>query len=333
MRRAAFDFSSATFDIAAMPKPLVLVTEGSDPKPLDWLREQVEVVEIATDDKTFEDQLSKAQGLLVRTYTRVDTALLAKAPLLKVVGRGGVGLENIDVPACRARGMQVVYTPDANTLAVGDYVFGYALQLLRPWNFFKDAVYDSKEFKRIRNTVRGRQLNELTIGILGMGRVGRRVGHIAAHGFGMRVLYNDILDIPAASLPFPATSVDKPTLYREADILSLHVTMLPGNHNLVGKEQLAMMKPSAILINTSRGEVLDAVALREAIQSNRLAGAALDVFHPEPPAADFPLLGLDNVLLTPHLAARTHTALENMSWVVRDVVEVLNGRPPKYPAP
>src|SRR5207237_6996441 len=119
---------------------------------------------------------------------------------------------NIDVKACRARGVQVVFTPDANTIAVGDYVFGYALQLLRPWSFFRERVYDPKEFKRIRNTVRGRQLNELTIGILGMGRVGKRVGHIAANGFGMRVIYHDILDIPVSSLSFPATNVDKPTL-------------------------------------------------------------------------------------------------------------------------
>jgi phosphoglycerate dehydrogenase-like enzyme len=316
-----------------MAKPTVLVTEGSDAKPLDWLREHANVVEINYDDPGFDAALATADGMVVRTYTKVNAAMLAKAPRLKVVGRGGVGLENIDVPACRARGVQVVYTPDANTIAVGDFVFGYALQLLRPWAFFKTAVYDPKEFKRIRNTQRGRQLNELTIGILGMGRVGRRVGHIAAHGFGMRVIYNDILDIRPESLDFPATRVDKPTLYRESDILSLHVTMIPGNENLVGREQLAMMKPDAILINTSRGEVLDAAALREAIVNKRLAGAALDVFWPEPPAPDFPLLGLDNVLLTPHLAARTYTAIENMSWVTRDIVEVLEGRAPKFPAP
>jgi phosphoglycerate dehydrogenase-like enzyme len=316
-----------------MEKPIVLVTEGSDAKPLAWLKEQARVCETAYDDPSIDKHLALAEGMVVRTYTKVNEALLAKAPKLRVVGRGGVGLENIDVKACRARGVEVVYTPDANTIAVGDFVFGYALQLLRPWNFFKDAVYEAKEFKRIRNTVRGRQLNELTIGILGMGRVGRRVGQIAAQGFGMKVIYNDILDIKAASLPFAAESVDKPKLYREADILSLHVTMIPGNENLVGREQLAMMKPTAILINTSRGEVLDAQALRDAIKSNQIAGAAIDVFHPEPPLADFPLLGLDNVLLTPHLAARTYTALENMSWVVRDIVEVLNGGKPKYPAP
>jgi len=248
-----------------------------------------------------------------------------------VVGRGGVGLENIDVAACRRRGIEVVYTPDANTLAVGDFVFGAMIRLLRPFAAAGDAMYPPAEFKKIRGTLRGRQLNELTIGILGMGRVGRRVGAIAANGFGMRVIYNDLQDVGA--LPFAATAVDKETLYRESDVLSLHVDMRPGNEHLVGRAQLAVMKADAILINTSRGEVLDARALADAMRGGKLTGAALDVFHPEPPAADFPLLGLKNVILTPHLAARTFTALENMSWVVRDVVGVLEGKPPRYPAP
>jgi phosphoglycerate dehydrogenase-like enzyme len=312
--------------------PVVLVTEGSDPRPLEWLRQRAQVIEISPDDPRLYEVLQWAHGLVVRTYTRVNEALLERAPRLRVVGRGGVGLENIDVAACRRRGIEVVYTPEANTLAVGDFVFGYILQLLRPWCFFRERAYTPDEFKRIRNTVRGRQLDELTMGILGMGRVGRRVGRIAACGFGMKVIYNDIVDV-SALVDFPATAVDKPTLYAQADILSIHVTMLPGNENLVGREQLALLKPTAIVINTSRGEVLDAAALAEAIRQRRIAGAAIDVFHPEPPPADFPLLGLDNVLLTPHLAARTYTALENMSWVVRDVVEVLCGREPKYPAP
>jgi phosphoglycerate dehydrogenase-like enzyme len=312
-------------------KPTVLVTEGSDAKPLQWLREQVNVIEVSPTDAQFNERLAEASGMVVRTYTKVNAAMLDRAPKLKVVGRGGVGLENIDVTECRRRGVQVVYTPDANTLAVGDFVFGYLLQLLRPWNFFSEKVYDPKEFKRIRDTIRGRQLNEMTIGILGMGRVGRRVGHIAA-GFGMRIIYNDLTDVHA-QLDFPAISVDKPTLYKEADILTIHVDMRPGNENLVGAAELSQLKPTAVLINTSRGEVLDAAALAKAIRANQLAGAALDVFWPEPPLPDFPLLGLPNVLLTPHLAARTNTALENMSWVVRDVVDVLNGREPKFPAP
>jgi phosphoglycerate dehydrogenase-like enzyme len=165
-----------------------------------------------------------------------------------------------------------------------------------------------------------------------MGRVGRRVGWIGANGFGMRIVYNDLLDV-AGELRFAARSVDKSTLYREADVLSIHVTMLPGNQNLVGAGEMALMKPSAILINTSRGEVLDANALADAVKAGRIAGAALDVFHPEPPPPDFPLLGLPNVLLTPHLAARTFTAIENMSWVVKDVMEVLSGGKAKYRAP
>jgi len=312
--------------------PLILVTEDTHATPLAWLRERARVVEAAPGSPEFDAALPDADGLLIRTYTKVNSALLARCPKLRVVGRGGVGLENVDVPACRARGIEVVYTPDANTLAVGDFVFGAALQLLRQWFAFKDRAYSPEEFKRVRNTLRGVQLNELTFGILGMGRVGRRVGHVAANGFGMRVLYNDVLDVQSR-LGFPATSVDLPTLFREADVLTLHVDMRPGNEHLVGAAQLAMMKPSAILINMSRGEVLDAAALAAALRDGRLAGAALDVFDPEPPPADFPLLGMDNVLLTPHMAARTATAMENMCWVVRDLLEVLTGRSAKHPAP
>jgi len=313
-------------------RPVVLVTEGSDPVPLDWLKQQAEVVEVRYDDPAFDAQLARAQGMVLRTYTRVNDVMLSKAPNLKVVGRGGVGIENIDVPACRARGVEVVYTPDANTLAVGDFVFGYMLQLLRPWCFFKDRAYEPKEFKKIRDSVRGVQLNELTLGVLGMGRVGRRVSTIATGGFGMKVIYNDLLDVQS-QLPFSATPVDKTTLLQQCDVLTIHVDMKPGNHHLIGAAQLALMKPTAIVINTSRGEVLDAHALAGAIRAGRVAGAALDVFAPEPPPADFPLLGLDNVLLTPHLAARTGTALANMSWVVKDVMAVLRGEKPSWPAP
>jgi phosphoglycerate dehydrogenase-like enzyme len=312
--------------------PLVLVTEDSDPTPLAWLKERARVVEAPPGSPEFDAALPDAVGLVVRTYTKVNAALLARAPKVKVVGRGGVGLENIDVPACRARGVEVVYTPDANTRAVGDFVIGYALQLLRPWALFKDRAYSPDEFKRLRNTLRGAQLDELTFGILGMGRVGRRVGHVAANGFGARIIYNDLLDVRSL-LTFPAAAVDRPTLFREADVVTLHVDMRPGNEHLVGAPELALMKPTAILINASRGEVVDDDALAAALRVKKIAGAAIDVFAPEPPGPDYPLLGLDNVLLTPHMAARTHTAVENMSWVVRDVLDVLNGRPPKYPAP
>ena len=313
-------------------KPTVLVSEGSDPAPLEWLKERANVLEIPFNDPSFESHLPNVDGLVIRTYTRVNDALLEKAPRLRVVGRGGVGLENIDLDACRRRGVRVVYTPNANTNAVGDYVFGVLLRLVRDWVFLDRVnLPDMRQFKRVRDQIRGRQLDELTLGILGMGRVGRRVGRIAAMGFGMRVIYNDLLDV-SALLDFPATSVDKDTLYRASDVLSIHVDMRTGNANLVGRAQLALMKPSAILINASRGEVLDAGGLADALRGKRLAAAALDVYHPEPPPSDFPLLGMPNVLLTPHLASRTWTATTNMSWVVRDVIAVLEGREPSWAA-
>ena len=219
--------------------PIVLVTEGSDERPLAWLRERADVVEIGSGDPSFADALAQAHGMIVRTYTKVTDEMLAGAPNLKVVGRGGVGLESIDVAACRRRGIEVVYTPDANTLAVGDLVFEVMLQLVRPWARFKDRAYTPEEFKKIRMQVRGRQLNEMTLGILGMGRVGRRVGSIAANGFGMKVMYNDLLKIEHSDLPFEAEPVDKPTLFASCDVLTIHVDMHPGNENLVGKEQIA----------------------------------------------------------------------------------------------
>jgi D-3-phosphoglycerate dehydrogenase len=319
--------------MSASPKPLIVVTEGSDPRPLAWLRDRAEVLEIAANHPEFDAALARADGMIVRTYTRVDEPMLSRAPRLKVVGRGGVGLESIDVAACRRRGVEVVYTPDANTVAVGDYVFGAMLQLVRPWARFEERAYASDEFKKIRTSLKGRQLNELTLGILGFGRVGRRVGSIAVNGFGMRVIYNDLLSAPPGAVSFAATPVDKPTLFRECDVLTIHVDMRPGNRHLIGAEQLASMKRGAVLLNTSRGEVLDAFALADAIKGGHLAAAALDVFDPEPPPADFPLLGFENVLLTPHMASRTSIAIENMGWVVRDVAAVLAGDKPKFPAP
>jgi len=308
------------------------VSEGSDAAPLAWLKQRADVDETPFNDPAFVTKLARADGLVVRTYTRVNDDLLDHAPRLKVVGRGGVGLDNIDLDACRRRGVRVVSTPNANTNAVGDYVFGVLLRLVRDWVYLDASnLPNLSEFKRVRDGIRGRQLDELTLGILGMGRVGRRVGRIAAGGFGMRVIYNDLLNVSGV-IDFAATPVDKQTLYRECDVLTIHVDLRAGNEHLVGAEQLAMLKPTAILINASRGEVLDAAALAKALHEKRVAAAALDVFAPEPPPADFPLLGMPNVLLTPHLASRTWTAAANMSWVVRDVMAVLEGREPQYPA-
>ena len=159
--------------------------------------------------------------------------------------------------------------------------------------------------------------------ILGMGRIGTAVGRVA-HAFGLKVLYNDLLDV-AGHITFPAQSVPKEELYRQADILTIHVSHQPGNRHLINADTLALLKPTAFLINTSRGEVVDAAALADVLRAGKLAGAALDVHDPEPPGPDYPLWGIPNLIFAPHLAARTQGAMDAMSWVARDVIEYLRG--------
>ena len=316
-------------------RPVVIVTEGSAPRPLDWLKERADVRELGPADSGFDAALALARGAVVRTYTTVDEAFLARAPNLKVVGRGGVGLDNIDVAACRSRGVEVVYTPDANTLAVVDLLFAQLIRLIRPLNELRGSADVTKEaWKRARGQA-GWQLFELTLGILGMGRVGRAVGRVASHGFGMNVIYHDLADVSHA-VDFPAEAVSRDRLLAAADILTIHVDGRPGNRHLIDADALDSFG-GKYLVNMSRGMVLDAVAVARAYEAGRLAGVALDVYDPEPPPADFPLLALveqgENVLLTPHMASRTKSAVENMSWVVRDVIAVLSGEPPRFPAP
>ena len=303
-------------------KNIVVVTEGLEPSPLDWLRKQVEVVECSWKNTSgLKEKLAGADGLIVRTYTRVDEKLLSMAPRLKVVGRAGVGLDNIDLAACARRSVRVVSTPDANTHAVCEYVFNLAGHLGRPLVTLQSPI-PADEFHFYRKTIRGLELHGQTLGILGMGRIGRAVGRVGV-AFGMNVLYNDLVDV-AAYVDFPARSVSKDELYGQADILTIHVSHIPGNRHLLNRSTLALLRPSTILINTARGEVIDAYALAEALKGGKLAAAAIDVHDPEPPGPDYPLWGLANVILTPHLAARTRGAMEAMSWVVRDVVQFLS---------
>ena len=307
-----------------MPKPHIVVTEGLESTPFAWLRENALVTEASWKNPTaLHAALATAEGLIVRTYTQVNAALLAHAPLLKVVGRAGVGLDNIDQPACAARHVKVLSTPTANTRAVCEYVFNLLFHLGRPLVHLPNAVPD-ETFHAYRKKLRGLELSGKTLAILGMGNIGRGVGKIA-HAMQMTVLYNDLLNV-APLLDYPATAVSKDELFSRADVLTIHVNHQPNNlnHHLVAAPALVQMKPTAYLINTSRGEVIDAHALATALKSNQLAGAAIDVHDPEPPTSSYPLFGLPNVILAPHLAARTQGAMDRMSWVAKDVVEYLH---------
>ncbi len=313
--------------------PRVLVTETLDAAAADWLAQRVELIDCPFDNQDDLDRLLRhAAGLVVRTYSRVNPSLLDKAPNLKVVGRAGIGLDNIDLDACRQRGVTVVYTPDAGTQAVTEYVVGLMLDALRPRTAHNGHL-SPEQFHHLRKTEVGKQLNEQTLGILGFGRIGKALGQ-AACGLAMNVLVNDLL--PEAQLrkavDYSYDFVDKPTLYRESDILSIHVDGRAENRHLIDADALAQLKPTCVFINTSRGMVIDHHALADWVGRHPDAKVILDVHDPEPPPPDYPLYGLSNVRLLPHLASRTDTALKNMSWVVRDVVAVLEGKAPRYPA-
>jgi phosphoglycerate dehydrogenase-like enzyme len=305
--------------------PVVVVTEPLDDRSLAWLAGRAEVRSIGIDQ--LDDHIGAADGLIVRTYTQVDGALLDRAPRLKVVGRAGVALDNIDVPACRARGVEVVHTPAANTLAVVDYTVRMIIELNRRfWPMTRPMK--AEEFLATRKNKFGRFLSGLTLGVIGAGRIGSRVGR-AAVGLGMKVLYNDIKDI---QLDYPAEAVDKPALYSGSDIVTVHVPLTELTRHLIDAEALARFKQGAQLINAARGACVVAADLAAAIRGGRISGTAIDCHDPEPPPPDYPLFGLEDAILTPHIAARVPAALAAMCDVVYDVVAVLQGRRPAYPA-
>ncbi len=304
-------------------KPKIVVTEGLEKVPFAWLRKNAQVVEASwKEPEKLRKALAKADAVIVRTYTQVDADLLSQAPKLRVVGRAGVGLDNIDQPECAKRGIEVISTPTANSRAVCEYVFNLIFTLARPVVNLKEAVSENV-FHAYRKNIRGLELSGKTIGILGMGRIGRGVGKIA-WAMEMEVIYNDLVDV-AEQIDYPAKSVSKKELYQRADILTLHVNHQPKdlNYHLIDAAALSKMKPSAILVNTCRGEVVNAQDLALALISKRLAGACLDVHDPEPPGVYYPLFGCPNVILAPHLAARTQGAMDRMSWVAKEVVEAL----------
>jgi phosphoglycerate dehydrogenase-like enzyme len=312
-----------------------VLTEVLHEEARQYLAEHTDLVLQSDEDAAaFARQMADAQGVIVRTYTQVNDRFLAMGPKLKVIGRAGVGMDNFDFEACKRRGLTVVYTPAANTQAVVEYVWAMIFDAVKPLIHLEEYVPPPVYHGHRKKTL-FRQLNEMTLGVLGMGRIGRRVAEVG-RAIGMRVVYNDIrtrreLELPADD---PSEFVDKATLWKQADILSIHVDGRPQNRHLINADVLGRLKPSCLLVNAARGTLVDSRALAEWAGRSAAAGGAalLDVQDPEPPPDDYPLFGLPNVKLMPHLAARTATGLANMAWVVRDVVRVLKGEKPQWPA-
>jgi len=321
-------------------KPIVLIAEPIADGPRDWLAQRAVLIQ-AHDPQTLQANLADADAIIVRTYTFVDQALLERAPKLRVIARAGVGLDNIDLDACRARGIEVVHTPKANTHAVVEYVIAMTLNALRPIVRFDrsvDTPLDTSADQSHWNALRAAAISPTSIvgsrlGIIGLGSIGSALA-IAADALGMHIAYHDIQPVNEPILPTgrSCTKLSLDELARTCQVISVHVDGRASNHNLLAQPFFDQLRSTCLLLNTSRGFVLDESAAARFAASNPKAALILDVHADEPITDSSPLNTLPNVIRTPHIAAGTQGAKEQMSWVVRDVIAVLDGHPPTYPA-
>jgi D-3-phosphoglycerate dehydrogenase len=303
--------------------PRILLAEPLDADAEARLEAAGEVIRPAdADPDTMARLVVDCDALVARTQTPVTRELLRVGRRLRVVGVAGVGVDRVDVDAARELGIAVLNTPAAASDAVAEFTVALMLQLLRPIPRLCEA-YRRGAFHAARQRTHGCELRGLTVGIVGMGRIGSRVGRICSAGFGARVLYNDIASV--GPFDFAATPADKPSLYSACDVLTLHVPLDATTRGLIGADALARLRRGAYLVNTARGAVVDTAALCDTLARGALAGAALDVTDPEPLPVDHPLLADPRCILTPHVAARTHEGLRRMFAIVDDVVAFLRG--------
>jgi phosphoglycerate dehydrogenase-like enzyme len=300
---------------------VILVAEELDPRGLELLERGgypfCYEPNLWRDPEALRQALAGATALIVRNRIRVDGALLEAAPRLRVVGRLGTGLDNVDQEALGARGVALVHAPGANAPGVAEYVLAALFHLAR--GLPRAAQGED------RLALGGFELAGKTLGLVGLGEVGLRVAH-RAKTLGMRVVGYDPLRRPwEAALEVAGVEfLPLEEVLAEAQFLSLHAPLTPETRGLVGREVLARMRPGAYLINTARGELVDHHALYEALRSGHLAGAILDVTDPEPLPPDHPLRELENCLLTPHIAGLTRESQARVGErVVRGILEVL----------
>jgi D-3-phosphoglycerate dehydrogenase / 2-oxoglutarate reductase len=256
---------------------------------------------------------------------RVGRALIEAAPRLRIVGRHGAGVDNVDVDAATESGIIVTYTPGANTASVAQLTIGLVLAVTRKIVPAHQSISDGA-WARDRYT--GIELSGLTLGIIGVGRIGRAVAKIAA-AMDMRVVG---FDPYLADWPEAVTPVALADLLRESDVITVHAPLTAETRGLVGRAQLAQMKRGAIVVNTARGGIVDETALCSALASGQIGGAGIDAFENEPLPPDHPLARAHNVVLTPHLGAVTDAALRRMGMTAaEDVLRVLAGQAPRFP--
>ena len=318
---SVLNLDSKTNALNTSPKRII-ITEFMDERAVAQL---AAVHDVLYDPKLVDDaprmvaEAAGAHAFIVRNRTQVRGDLLAALKQCKVVGRLGVGLDNIDVAACETRGLQVIPATGANALSVAEYVVASAMILLR-------GAYQSTAHVTAgqwpRNALsNGREVGGKTLGLVGFGSIGQLTSKLA-QGVGMKVVAFDPL-LDAEHLVFAQSGVQcmsLDALTGSADVISLHVPLLPATRGLFNATRIAAMKPGAVLINTARGGVVIEAALAAALKSGHLGGAALDVFDTEPVAADNVFSSCPNLMLTPHIAGVTAEANERVSSLIADRV-------------
>lgn len=315
-----------------MAKPNVLVTRMVPQENLDRLRERFDV-EVNTEDRplTREELKAKVKGrdaILSMLTDTIDGEILdAAGPQCRIVANFAVGYNNFDLAAATRRGVVLTNTPGVLDDATATLAFTLLLSVARRIVEADKYVRDGKWTGWAPLFFIGLDVDGKTLGVAGLGRIGKNMARKAA-AFGMKIIYNDVRRDAELEAALGARFVDKETLLRESDFLTLHVPLIPETHHYIGEKELAAMKPTAVLINAARGPVVDEKALARALKDKVIWGAGLDVFENEP-KVEPELLGLDNVIVVPHVASGTTETRLNMGRIAVDnIVRVLGGQPP-----
>lgn len=321
-------------ELAPLPRradlPMVVVADPIHPSGIDRMKARFDVALLrdCRSDAERAAMLARADALVVRTY-EARAGVMDRAPRLKLIAKHGSGVDNIDIPAASARGILVANTPGgANSSSVAEGAVALMLAVLRRIRDMDSCVRESRFHDRW--SIELHDLWGKNLGLVGFGQIARVVARICGAGFGMTVRAFDPFVSAEAMAAAGATKAESLVeLMAASDVVSVHAPLSAATHHLVDEAALRAMKPSAIIVNTSRGGLVDEAALVHALREGRIAGAGLDVFEHEPPRPDNPLFAMANVALSPHVAGVTQDSLRGMASSVAEVVEsVFSGRRP-----
>jgi len=303
----------------------VLVAAPLHEKAFEVLRDagfEVIFEEYPSEERLLE-LVKDVDAIIVRSKPKVTRKVIENAPKLKVIGRAGVGLDNIDVEAAKEKGIEVVNSPAASSRSVAELTWALILAVARKVAFSDRKIREGEWAKK---QAMGIELEGKTIGIIGFGRIGYQVAKIAK-GFGMRILLYDVIKNEKFAKEVGGTFVELDELLKESDVVTIHVPLLPSTKHLINEEKLKLMKKNAILVNPARGPIIDTEALIKALKEGWIYGAGLDVFEEEPLPKDHPLTKLDNVVLTPHIGANTLEAQKRAGiQIAEKVIEILKSK-------